>query len=54
MFYYAKSDIIPGIEYNSLEDILHNYTDLKLIVFGIGYNVIRITNGFANLAFSFS
>ncbi len=54
MFYYAKSDINPKITYDSVDDILFNYTDVTFNLYAIGYNVIRINGGFSALAFSFS
>jgi hypothetical protein len=54
MFYYAKSDIDPTIEYNSNTDLLYNYTDIIFNLYAISYNVIRISGGFASLAFSFT
>jgi hypothetical protein len=54
MFYYAKSDIDPTIEYKSINDVLYNYTDVILNTYAIGYNIIRINGGFAGLAFSFT
>ncbi len=54
MFYYAKSDIDPTIEYNSVDDILYNYTDVIFNLYAIGYNILRINGGFAGIAFSFS
>lgn len=54
MFYYAKSDITPTIEYKSNDDVLYNYTDVIFNLYAIGYNILRINGGFAGLAFSFS
>jgi hypothetical protein len=54
MFYYAKSDIDPTIEYNSNDDVLYNYTDVIFNMYAIGYNILRINGGFAGLAFSFT
>lgn len=53
MFYYATSDVDPTITYNSNNDTLYNYTDVILNIYAIGYNVLRISGGFAGLAFSF-
>lgn len=52
-FYYALSDIDPNIIINSSQDKLQ-YTDIEVIVFARGYNVIRIQGGFSGLAFSFN
>jgi hypothetical protein len=54
MFYYALSDINPSITYNSVNDIIFNYTDVTLNLYAICYNVIRINGGFSALAFSFT
>lgn len=54
MFYYAKSDINPTITYNSVDDIIFNYTDVTFNLYAICYNVIRINGGFSALAFSFT
>lgn len=52
-FYYSLSDIDPTIVYNSSNDELE-YTDIDVVLFARGYNVIRIQGGFAGLAFSFN
>ena len=54
IFYYALSDINPKIAYNSIDDILYNYTDVVINIHAICYNVIRINGGFSALAFSFT
>lgn len=52
-FYYSLSDIDPTIKYKSNDDKLE-YTDIDIVLFARGYNVIRIQGGFAGLAFSFN
>jgi hypothetical protein len=54
LFYYALSDINPKIDYNSVNDVLFNYTDVIINIYAIVYNVIRINGGFSALAFSFT
>lgn len=54
IFYYALSDIDPTVVYNSIDDILYNYTDVVVNIYAICYNVIRINGGFSALAFSFT
>jgi len=54
MFYYKLSDIDPTILVTDIDNTNYNYTDLQLNLYAISYNVIRISGGFAALAFSFS
>ncbi len=54
MFYYATSDIDPSVQYDSINNIIYNYTDIVFNMYAIGYNILRINGGFAGLAFSYS
>ena len=62
MFYYANSDINPeiipqiGSENNNIElnYVKYIYTDIIMNLYAKGYNILRIKNGFASLAFSFT
>jgi len=54
MFYYATSDIDPDVTYDSVDNVIFNYTDVIFNLYAKGYNIIRISGGFAGLAFSFT
>ena len=53
MFYYKESDINPNIPTNITTPI-YLYTDLILNIFCKAYNVLRVSGGFAALAFTFN
>jgi len=52
MFYYVESDINPGIINN--KDNNYIYTDIVLNILCKAYTVLRISGGFAALAFTFN
>ena len=53
MFYYTESDINPNI-ITFLNTPSYLYTDINLNIFCKAYNVLRISGGFAALAFTFN
>ena len=53
MFYYVESDINPNVNTN-LINMTYLYSDIVLTIFCKAYNVLRISGGFAALAFTFN
>jgi len=54
MFYYVDSSIDPNIEPQIIAPIDYKYSDLLLHIYARTYNLIRISGGFAALAFTFN
>ena len=54
MFYYVDSSIDPNIEAQIIAPIDYKYSDLVLNIYAKTYNLIRISGGFAALAFTFN
>jgi hypothetical protein len=54
MFYYLESDIDPDIPQDSIASIDYKYTDVILNIYARTYNLLRISGGFAALAFTFN
>ena len=54
MFYYLESDIDPDIPQDNIAPIDYKYTDVVLNIYARTYNLLRISGGFAALAFTFN
>jgi hypothetical protein len=54
MFYYLESDIDPDIPQDNIEPTDYKYTDVVLNIYARTYNLLRISGGFAALAFTFN
>ena len=54
MFYYLDSYIDPDIPQDNIPPIDYKYTDVILNIYARTYNLLRISGGFAALAFTFN